>query len=99
MKYLIFLVGTTDWGVYYPHELIRYCPPIYEVCVSSHLITDSYKANLILDNFDQKNWESVRPPPLLVVQIPNFGQRITFKAPLILKYGFLSVRPEKHPCG
>ena len=31
-----FLVGTTKGGVQYPHELIRYWPPIYVLCVSSH---------------------------------------------------------------
>ena len=34
MKIFIFLVGTTNWGVedQDPHELIRYCSPIYVLC-------------------------------------------------------------------
>ena len=29
-------VGIGEKGVLYPHKLIRYCPPIYVLCVSSH---------------------------------------------------------------
>ena len=51
MKSFIFLVGTTIWGVQDPHELIRYCSPIYVLCVSSHFSpwchTNSWSSVLI----------------------------------------------------
>ena len=58
------VVGTTNWGVQDPHELIRYCSPIYVLCVSSHFWPFTM-ANLILENFNQNLGFSQTPPPLV----------------------------------
>ena len=55
MKNFISLVGTIGElgiGVQDPHELIKYCSPIYDLCVSSHFWPFT-KANLILENFNK----------------------------------------------
>ena len=66
MNKLIFVVGTTNWGDQYLHELIRYCLPINVVGVSSHF-QKKYKANFILYNFNNKIWNQshtqAHPPP------------------------------------
>ena len=77
MKNLIFVVGTTTWGVQDPHELIRYCSPIYFLCVSSHFWPFT-KANLVLE-ISTKTWASVNP---LLGQMPNFFQKSISMAPL-----------------
>ena len=61
-------------GVQYPHELIRYWPPIYVLCVSSHFWPFT-KANLIWVNFNKKTWDSV--------QIPNLYHFLRLKFPLL----------------
>ena len=67
MKSFIFLVGTTIWGVQDPHELIRYCSPIYVLCVSSRFWQFTKLARQIwFWKFSTKTWASVSPPPPLV---------------------------------
>ena len=62
--HFIFLVGTTNWGVQEPHKLIRYCSPIYALCVSSHY-WPFIKANLVLENFNKNLGFGQTPPPLV----------------------------------
>ena len=78
MKNRFFLVGTTNWGVQDPHELIRYCSPIFVLCFSSHFWPFT-KANLVLENLN-KNLGFGQTPPLLG-QMPNFFQKINFDGP------------------
>ena len=60
----MFLVGTTNVGIQNPHELIKYCPPhLCFVCFIT--LPDSYKANLILKNFNKKLGFGQTPPPLV----------------------------------
>ena len=61
---LNFFGWDNDWGVQYPHELIRYCTPIYVLCVSSYFWR-FFKANLVLEKFD-KNLGLGQTPALLV---------------------------------
>ena len=56
MKNFIFWVGTTIGGVQYPHELIRYCPPIYVLCVSSHLWAVPSQTFWATDDFLSDFW-------------------------------------------
>ena len=53
-----------NWGVQEPHELIRYCSPIYVLCVSSHFLPFT-KANLVLENFNKNLGFGQTPPPLV----------------------------------
>ena len=53
-----------NWGVQDPHELKRYCSPIYVLCVSSHFWPFT-KANLILENFNKNLGFGQTPPPLV----------------------------------
>ena len=53
-----------NWGVQDPHELIRYCSPIYVLCVSSHFWPFT-KANLVLENFNKNLGFGQTPPPLV----------------------------------
>ena len=63
--FIIFFFGwDNEWGVQYPHELIRYCTPIYVLCVSSYFWR-FFKANLVLEKFD-KNLGLGQTPALLV---------------------------------
>ena len=80
MKNFIFWVGTTIGGVQYPHELIRYCPPIYVLCVSSHLWTVPRQIKFwpILI----KSWDWARPPPLCLDKIPSLPEIFFRTAPL-----------------
>ena len=64
MIHLIFLVWITNWGVQDPHELIRYCSPIYVLCVSSHFWPFT-RANLILEIFNKNLGFGQTPPPLV----------------------------------
>ena len=64
MKSFIFLVGTTKGGVQYPHELIRYWPLIYVLCISSHFWPFA-KANLVLEIFNKNLGFGQTPPPLV----------------------------------
>ena len=53
-----------NWGVQDPRELIRYCSPIYILCVSSHFWPFT-KANLVLENFNKNLGFGQTPPPLV----------------------------------
>ena len=80
MKSFIFLVGTTIWGVQNPHELIRYCSPIYVMCVSSHFWSFT-KANLVLESFN-KNLGFGQTPPPCWAKCPTFSEK-PFWGPLL----------------
>ena len=71
MKNLVFVVGTTTWGVQDPHELIRYCSPIYVLCVSSHFCPFT-KANLGLENFNKNLGFGQTSPPPCWAKFPTF---------------------------
>ena len=71
----IFLVGTTNWGAQDPHELIRYCSPIYVLYVSSHFWPFT-KGNILLENFN-KNFGFDQTPPPCLAKCPTFsGQKL-----------------------
>ena len=86
-KKWFFLVGTTNWGVQDPHELIRYCSPIHVLCVSSHFCPFT-KANLVSVNFE-KSWDWVTPttplPPLppRLDKITNLNEDFVWELPNI----------------
>ena len=80
---------------------MRYHPPIYVLCVSSHFWPFT-KVNFVFANF-KKSWSSVRPPPLvsnllfkltnlmenyfLIFQLPGFFQL------LLLFYVWINYSP------
>ena len=66
-------------GDQYHHELMKYCPPSYVLCVSSHFWPFTI-VKFVLEKLD-KNLGSADPPPQLG-QIPNFFQKFDLKAPL-----------------
>ena len=75
MKIFIFLVGTTNWGVQEPHKLIRYCSPIYALCVLSHYWPFT-KANLVLENFNKNLGfgQTPAPRPPCWAECPTFSE-------------------------
>ena len=66
-------------GGQYHHELIKYCPPSYVLCVSSHFWPFTI-VKFVLEKLD-KNLGYADPPPQLG-QNPNFFQKLDLKAPL-----------------
>ena len=83
MKIFIFLLGTMNVRVQYPHELMRYCSPIYVLCVSSHFWPFT-KANFVLENFDKKLEIGSDPPAPGWDKIPSFAEIKKGKAPLMI---------------
>ena len=69
-----------NWGVQELHELMRYCSPIYVLCVSSHFLPFT-KANLVLENFNKNLGFGQTPPPLLGKK-PKFFRKTILTAPL-----------------
>ena len=59
---------------------MRYQPPIYVLCVSSHFWPFT-KVNFVLTIL-QKSWDSVRPPPPWLGQNPKFVKGNISGAPL-----------------
>ena len=66
-------------GGQYHHELIKYCPPSYVLCVSSHFWPFTI-VKFVLEKLD-KNLGLADPPPQLG-QNPKFFQKFDLKAPL-----------------
>ena len=64
-----------NWGVQEPHELIRYCSPIYVLCVSSHFLPFT-KANLVLENFNKNLGFGQTPSPLVGPKAQVFQKNI-----------------------
>ena len=62
---------------------MRYHPPIYVLCVSSHFWPFT-KVNFVLTIL-QKSWDSVRPPPPGWDKIPSLSKEINFRLPLRLR--------------
>ena len=67
-------------GGQYHHELMKYCPPSYVLCVSSHFWPFTI-VKFVLEKLD-KNLGSADPPPQLG-RNPKFFQKLDLKAPLI----------------
>ena len=67
-------------GGQYHHELMKYCPPSYVLCVSSHFWPFNI-VKFVLEKLD-KNLGSADPPPQLG-RNPKFFQKLDLKAPLI----------------
>ena len=61
---------------------MRYCSPIYVLCVSSHFWPFT-KANLVLENFNKNLGFGQTPPPLLG-QKPKFFRKKILMAPLTI---------------
>ena len=59
---------------------MRYHPPIYVLCVSSHFWPFT-KVNFVLTNL-QKSWDSVRPPPPGWDKIPSLSKELFVRLPL-----------------
>ena len=73
-------------GGQYHHELMKYCPPIYVLCVSSHF-WPFIIVKVVLEKLD-KNLGFADPHPPQLGQIPKFFQKIDLKAPLITSFIF-----------
>ena len=56
------MVGTTNGGVQYPHELKRYCLPILNMYLCLSSFTSFTKENLVLVNVDKKFGIGSDPP-------------------------------------
>ena len=56
----------------YHHELMKYCPPSYVLCVSSHF-WPFIIVKVVLEKLD-KNLGSADPPPLSWAKFPNFSK-------------------------
>ena len=69
-------------GGQYHHELIKYCPPSYVLCVSSHFWPFT-KVKFVLEKLD-KNLGFADPRPPQLGQIPKFFQKLDLKASLIM---------------
>ena len=67
-------------GGQYHHELIKYCPPSYVLCVSSHFWPFT-KVKFVLEKLD-KNLGFADPRPPQLGQIPKFFQKLDLKASL-----------------
>ena len=60
---------------------MRYCSPIYVLCVSSHFLPFT-KTNLVLENFNKNlGFGQTLPPPLLGPK-PKFFRKFILMAPL-----------------
>ena len=66
-------------GGQYHHELMKYCPPSYVLCVSSHFWPFT-KVKFVLEKFD-RNLGLADPPPQLG-QNPKFFEKFDLKASL-----------------
>ena len=60
---------------------MKYCPPSYVLCVSSHFWPFT-KVKFVLEKLD-KNLGFADPRPPQLGQIPKFFQKFDLKAPLI----------------
>ena len=69
-------------GGQYHHELIKYCPPSYVLCVSSHFWPFT-KVKFVLEKL-YKNLGFADPRPPQLGQIPKFFQKLDLEAPLML---------------
>ena len=67
-----------EGGVQYPHELIRYCLLMYDNYLMQCVFHQSYKANLILDNFN-KNLGFGQTPPTPVGPNSQLWPKIKFE--------------------
>ena len=67
-------------GGQYHHELIKYCPPSYVLCVSSHFWPFTI-VKFVLEKLD-KNLGFADPHPPQLGQIPKFFQKLDLKASL-----------------
>ena len=67
-------------GGQYHHELMKYCPPRYVLCVSSHF-WPFIIVKVVLEKLD-KNLGSADPPPPQLGQIPKFFQKFDLRASL-----------------
>ena len=84
MKKSFFWLGQRiiqNWGVQEPHELIRYCSPIYVLYVSSHFWPFT-KAQIWFWKISTKTWALVRPPLPCWAKSPSFSEILM--APLII---------------
>ena len=68
-------------GGQYHHELMKYCPPSYVLCVSSHFWPFNI-VKFVLEKLD-KNLGSADPPPLSWAKIPNFSKNSIWRLPLL----------------
>ena len=80
MENLIFL-AVTDWVVQDPYELIRYCSPIYVLCVSSHPKGAFFTQKFM--NF-QRFSEKSRHPQILEIFVAGFSEKVIKMYQLIL---------------
>ena len=62
---------------------MRYCSPIYVLCVSSHFQPFT-KANLVLENFNKNLGFGQTPLPPFLGQKPKFFRKTILTAPLII---------------
>ena len=69
-------------GGQYHHELMKYCPPSYVLCVSSHFWPFNI-VKFVLEKLD-KNLGSADPPPQLG-RNPKFFQKLDLRASLIFQ--------------
>ena len=67
-------------GGQYHHELMKYCPPSYVLCVSSHFWPFNI-VKFVLEKLDE-NLGSADPPPPQLGQNPKFFQKLDLKASL-----------------
>ena len=67
-------------GGQYHHELMKYCPPSYVLCVSSHFWPFNI-VKFVLEKLD-KNLGSADPPPPQLGRNPKFFQKFDLKASL-----------------
>ena len=74
--FFFFWLGWRMGGQYH-HELIRYCPPSYVLCVSSHFWPFTI-VKFVLEKLDT-NLGLADPPPQLG-QNPNFFEKLDLKA-------------------
>ena len=78
-------------GGQYHHELMKYCPPSYVLCVSSHFWPFNI-VKFVLEKLD-KNLGSADPPPPQLGRNPKFFQKLDLKAPLsdVIRYNVVAV--------
>ena len=73
MKNFIFSVGTTNWGVQVPHELIIYCSP-FMYCVFHH-IPGHFPRQIWFWKFSTKLGLRSDPPAPCWAKCPTFSEK------------------------